>query len=355
MSANNSKPSYITDEIPDIAKPIILENDGVMAQLRDGAIINAGGVAGSYFTVGGRGLMFDDGTSTGGTGGSSNQGFTLQQVYDFSPKINGKTVLRLTSGKDFKIVDSINTHFFSIDSETGAVNITGDLFVNGNTVKIDTTIQDSDHWVVSPASGSTIALDINPDPGVSMITDLVAVRAFNNQTDPAFRIDEDGDVHVNMNLFAANDIIVDGLVDGVKVSDLAVQVNQHMEHDDGDFKHTAADSSVDPMFGERMFGNSDYEPKIVNVQQALDTLSEEVGAFSSVVKGFRHSQFVDDVEWTINHNAGTRCLSVTIYDSNDVQIIPHQVKIESENTVKVSFLTPISGTAILMYFYVPVY
>lgn len=47
-------------------KPLILETDGVISQLPDCSIINAGGTSCSTFTVGGRGLLFDDGSSTSG-------------------------------------------------------------------------------------------------------------------------------------------------------------------------------------------------------------------------------------------------------------------------------------------------
>jgi hypothetical protein len=58
-------------------KPIILDDDGIFSQLPDGEIINAGGTDQSTWTVDGRGLLFDDGTSTSG-GGS----LTLQTVYN---------------------------------------------------------------------------------------------------------------------------------------------------------------------------------------------------------------------------------------------------------------------------------
>jgi hypothetical protein len=47
-------------------KPLILETDGVIEQLPNGGIINAGGTSWNTFTVGGRGLLFDDGSSTSG-------------------------------------------------------------------------------------------------------------------------------------------------------------------------------------------------------------------------------------------------------------------------------------------------
>jgi hypothetical protein len=45
-------------------KPIILDEDGILGQLPDGELINAGGTSHHRWIVGGRGLLFDDGTST---------------------------------------------------------------------------------------------------------------------------------------------------------------------------------------------------------------------------------------------------------------------------------------------------
>ena len=55
---------YTDTMTEEVKKPVILDEDGVFGQLEDGGIINAGGVKGPTFTVGGRGLLFDDGTST---------------------------------------------------------------------------------------------------------------------------------------------------------------------------------------------------------------------------------------------------------------------------------------------------
>ncbi len=79
-------------------KPIFRGTDGVFAQLADGSIINIGGTIGPTFTVGGRGLMFDDGSSTSG-----GTGVTFQSVYNASFDSNGDAKIKLIPGRDFVI------------------------------------------------------------------------------------------------------------------------------------------------------------------------------------------------------------------------------------------------------------
>lgn len=55
-----------------IFKPaVVIEGLGELGRLPDCAIINAGGTSGPTFTVGGRGLLFTDGTSSSGSGGTT--------------------------------------------------------------------------------------------------------------------------------------------------------------------------------------------------------------------------------------------------------------------------------------------
>jgi len=112
-----------------IKKPIVLEDDGVLAQLADGGIINAGGVSSSTFTVGGKGLLFDDGSSTSPGG---IQGLTLQNAFDNSSTANNPAVIRLTAGKNLDIANSSgNVTYFSINSQNGNISLTGNIITNG--------------------------------------------------------------------------------------------------------------------------------------------------------------------------------------------------------------------------------
>lgn len=113
-------------------KPLILETDGVIGQLPNGGIINAGGTSNPTFTVGGRGLLFDDGTSTGG--GAANPQ-TLQSIYDTSYIPDGRVALvSLDTSKNLTIGSKTSSDiYFTVDGSTGAVSISKTLDVTGNT------------------------------------------------------------------------------------------------------------------------------------------------------------------------------------------------------------------------------
>lgn len=112
-----------------VVKPFVLEADGVFGQLRNGAIINIGGTANPTFTVGGRGLLFDDGSST--APGAS--GITLQSAYNTSPAVNGAAQIILDATKDFQIVNGTNPNLsFTVDATTGKVTVAGPLDVTGS-------------------------------------------------------------------------------------------------------------------------------------------------------------------------------------------------------------------------------
>ena len=121
----------------------------------------------------------------------------LQWVYDnTAPDAEGAAAIKLATGKDFRIYDDDqSTIYFQVDSETGKVTITGDLEVLGNTSVVESQITDADHWLISPASGTTVGLEINPDEGVSFTTDAVRVRVAHGGP-VCFRIGPDGMVYV---------------------------------------------------------------------------------------------------------------------------------------------------------------
>lgn len=114
-------------------KPLILETDGVIGQLPNGGIINAGGTSHPTFTVGGRGLLFDDGTSTGG-GGTPPPPLTLQGIYDASYIPDGRVALvSLEAGKSLTIGSKTSSDvYFTVDGSTGDVSLSKALAVAGN-------------------------------------------------------------------------------------------------------------------------------------------------------------------------------------------------------------------------------
>ena len=198
-------------------KPVLLETDGVFGQLPNGGIINAGGTSHPTYTVNGKGVLFDDGTSTGTAGpGAAYPGVTLQLVYNNTPAVGGVAAIKLAAGKDFVIADSAaDNHYLRVDAISGKVTIIGDLEVLGDSAVINTVIQDSDHWLISPRLGNTTALKIEPDLGVIPIVDLVNVRRTYG-TAPVFRIDANG------NLIATQNLTVGGLINGVNIAQLKI-------------------------------------------------------------------------------------------------------------------------------------
>lgn len=311
-------------------KPIVLDSDGVFATLADGEQINAGGTSSPTWTVNGQGLLFADGSST------SNQPSTLslQKVYNNSP--NSNPLIKLTAGKDFIIADDTdNSIFFSIDSETGKVTITGDFEVLGSSAIINTEVQDSDHWLISPKSGAVSALKIEPDIGVIPFVDLISVRRTFGSA-PVFRIDSSG------NLIASQNFTLGGLLNGVDIAQLHSDFNNHLSGAQG-FRHLAEDVDILPI---------QTLPNAENVQQALEQLDIKIeqGTTNGNLVGYEHIQTYNSATWNIVHNKNSMRSQVTIYDEDMEQILPEQVKIIDVNNILVSFSTPISGKAMVILF-----
>ena len=110
-------------------KPIALDSDGVLGQIPDGSIINIGGTSSTTFTVGGKGLLFDDGSSTAP---GSAVGTTLQSAYQNSTLVNGNATIALTPGKGFAITNVGSTiNYLIADSNTGNISLSSNLTVGG--------------------------------------------------------------------------------------------------------------------------------------------------------------------------------------------------------------------------------
>ena len=312
-------------------KPIILEFDGILGQLPNGGIINSGGTNNPTWTVDGKGLLFDDGTSTAPGGGTSG-GLTLQKIYDLSPS---PAKIKLSTGKDFVIADDTDDGlYFKIDAETGKVTITGDLEVLGSSTIIDTVIQDSDHWLISPKSGTTTALKIEPDLGVIPMVDIVSIRRTFGSA-PVFRIDASG------NVIATQNLTVGGLINGINLVQLKQDLDEHLAGTS--LRHLAADVDILPIT---------TIPGATNVQEALEAINTKIdsGGGTGDVRGYEHIQPAASLTWTVNHNKSSFRATTTIYDSNWEVILPESIKIIDNNTILISFLAPVSGRAMVLVF-----
>lgn len=322
-------------------KPILLENDGVFGQLPDGGIINAGGTSSGTFTVGGRGLLFDDGSSTATVSGA---GLTLQSAYNASTTVNGKAGIQLSAGKDLVITDpNSDGNFFTISSVDGTVTINGNLLVNGISTVLETTTLKSDHWLVQPLSPNTTAISIIPDPSLTgMVADLFSVRTKAGAA-PAVRIDNNG------NLLLTQNLTVNGLINGVNLAALNTEVQTH--NAGTAWNHYAADVFITPITGLNA----------TNVQQALQQLETNItnivnsgggghGGNTGSCFGYNFIQTAPALSWTIPHMGATLNAVVNIYDGANQQIIPQHVQLVDINNILVTFLSPQVGRAVVILF-----
>ena len=102
-------------------KPIIVDDDGIFAQLKNGDNLNLGGTTWNSFTVGGRGLLFDDGSSTfPGCSQSILDSLSLQHAYDNS----NPATIQLLPGKNL-VIRSLLEDALVVDGEFGTVTADG--------------------------------------------------------------------------------------------------------------------------------------------------------------------------------------------------------------------------------------
>lgn len=225
-----------------ILKPVYLVGQyGELGFLPDGSIINIGGVEGPDFSVGGKPLIFADGTATDGSG-PVNFGITLQSAYDKSEP----PVIKLVDGKNL-VFSSENSNTFSIDGKTGKVIISGDLEVQG-----------------------------------ALISNLE---------------------------FSAIDISID---------------TENLTFVSGD-----------------------------NVQDAINSIDnalKNIGQIDSLVKAYEHVQDNASSSWIIPHQKNSRRVQISIWDLDNELLFSDMVKIVDENTVVITFSTPVVGRAVLMLF-----
>ncbi len=74
------------------------------------------------------------------------------------------------------------------------------------------------------------------------------------------------------------------------------------------------------------------------------------GPLEGVGEGFLHIQGLSSDLWTISHNKGTDLLLCQIYTTPGDLIIPDVLTLIDINTVEVTFSTPITGRAHIIFF-----
>lgn len=305
---------------------------GEYAIVPDGAIINIGGVQGPNFTVGGKPLLFADGTSTDGSATNFIKP-DFQTVYD---NTIGEAIIDFTSGKDF-VLQAVNNNQFRFDADTGDVLITGKLVVQGGTTTIINAAIDTDRVAIHQSSGNYIPFIMEPAAGVVPYVNVVDIKTAHGGAS-VFTISPTGETYIK-NLTA-------DLVNGIDIAALATIVNRHVEIQSAEIKHPARQISV-----ERTPAISSYPG--TNVQAVLESLGTTVTEIRNTgisVRGLEHVQSLNSNTWTIVHNTNTKKIQVTIWDKTDELLWADAVQIKDSNTVVIKFSTPTTGRAILMLF-----
>jgi hypothetical protein len=323
-------------------KPIYLGTNGIQAQLPDGGLINAGGTTNTSFTVGGVAVLLDTG----------NTGITLQSAYVGSPTVAGAAGIQLQAGKDFLITDATgggDGNFFRINAANGTVTISGNLVVEGSSTIIDTIVTDADHWLLTPASASTVALTIQPQ--VTTTANLVNINLHTGAS--VFTISASGAGTFTQNLTVgstiesllpgSNNVVGGGLINGVDIIALANEVYEH-QSGEAPYRHMAGDVDILPIVG--LSGATNVQEALADLQTNINNVNTGGGN----VKGFSQVVSVAALSWTVNHNGNTTNVQVTIYDTNFDQIIPQSVHIVDVNNIQVTFQAQQAGTAVLVLF-----
>lgn len=228
-----------TDGQLPVLKPVYhVEALGEQAVVPDGAILNIGGVAGPTFTVGGKALLFADGTSTSTDVVTRADDF--QSVYERSV---GEAFIDLSSGKDL-VLEAVNGKQLRFDADTGTLTLTGQLVVLGS-------------------SQTVVAKNVYVDP-----TEL-----------------------------------------------------------------------QEPITG-------------TNVQEVIENITTVMSSLTTqdLVRAYEHVQLQPLTTWTITHGQNTRRVQISVWDNFNELIHADAVTIADDNTVVISYNTPVTGRAVLMLF-----
>lgn len=326
--------------------------------LPDGSILNIGGTSLSTFTVGGKGLLFDDGTSTSG-GSGPGLSLDLQNVYDNSTAINGSVNINLSPDKNLVISNADGTQqYFSLNSNTGEISILEKLNIGGLNFS-DFYNQFSDH-ISGNAPLNHLASDVlilpiaslspgtnNVQEALEQLSDKIAQQSSNKSLTAGYEHTqaEESQIWVinhNSNTMRASVTIYDEnweqvIPDRVKILD----------------RNTIIVNLSKPMAGKAMVylmylgAENDETDDCIYTYPLLPC---ETGSVRGLVGGYEHIQVIPSQYWEIIHNGNIRRINVTIYDENWEQILPENVKIINNDVISVTFTSLISGRALLMLF-----
>ena len=328
--------------------------------LPDGSILNIGGTSLSTFTVGGKGLLFDDGTSTSGDGGANFSALTLQKVYDnTAPDNNGSATLKLSVDKNLTITNADGSEpLFSINSSTGEISVPLN-FKIGEIPFLEFYQEFSQHIsgdgqlnhfaanvLIFPIENLIPGTD-NVQSALEQLSDKLVQQSSNksltagyehtqNVASQTWTISHNSDtMRAHVTLYDENWEQI--IPEKIKITD----------------RNTITVTLNEPMAGKAMvylmyLGAEDDNSDECVIKYPI--LPCEQNSVRGLVGGYEYIQVNPSDAWLIEHNANIRRANVTIYDENWEQILPDKVKIINNDVISVTFNTPISGRALIMLF-----
>ena len=387
--------------------PLYVDTTGQYGRIPSSALLDIAGIYSPNFTVGGKPIMFADGTSSDG---SSQLDF--QAVYFHTRAVNGAARISLQAGKDFAICDAEGNSYIEVDAETGKITIHGEMAVVSAIAKFEGAYQEFNHLNVLSTDGSRTALLIEPKPGVQFLTNPVQIKS-SSEGPIDFSINPQGQTYIR-------DLIVDSidanLIDGVDFG----AISSHLSPDAFPFKHFGSEIKFEPNFTNKHYVeyNNEDSPSIndaINsivdsVSAKLDSLSaaidlilqdesSETSFFNRIIDledsvsqlntdlygeagvigrlgvaeseiqyltsqisqihtaniaGINYEQYVGSTVWTIHHNTGSKFIQFTVYDFDNKLVWPDDAFALDDNTFIIIFSSEQNGRAILSCLIPPV-
>ena len=385
--------------------PLFVDTTGQYGRIPSSALLDIAGIYSPNFTVGGKPIMFADGTASDG---SSQLDF--QAVYFHSRAVNGAARISLQPGKDFAICDAEGNSYIEVDAETGKITIHGEMAVVSAIAKFEGAYQEFNHLNVLSTDGSRTALLIEPKPGVQFLTNPVQIKS-SAEGPIDFSINPQGQTYIR-------DLIVDSidanLIDGIDFNSLS----SHLSDIDSRYKHFASEIQYLPRFET---SNYIFFEGRVSVNQALDSIVDAVSAkldslsaaidlilqdessensfFNRIIDledsvagintdlygeagvinrlgvaeseiqyltsqisqintaniaGINFEQYSAATVWTIHHNTGSTFIQFTTYDENERLIWPDEAFSLDHSTFVIIFGSAQAGRAILSCLIPPV-
>lgn len=400
----NQQPPLDIGRRENIFVPIYVDTTGQQRRTPTTGILDIAGIYSTNFTVGGKAILFADGTSSDGS-----SALDLQTAYFHSPIVNGSARISLAPGKNFTIGDANGTPFISIDAVTGKITINGEMAVISSIAKFTGDYQEFDHVNILSNDGLKPSFYLEPKDGVTFAVDPVVVKTqFGGPVD--FSIDTIGTTYIRQ-LYAEN---IDGdsqLAGTTTVSTII----EHLSLGIGPFKHLASEikfltadldgtyigfegdtdiqdalSQIVSAFTREVTTLKDavnliladetselgFFQRIATLETTVGTLGTSVtsignrlttaetqiqnlsSAISNIhtanIAGINFEQFAAATVWTIHHNTNSKLVQFTVYDENDRLVWPDDAFSLDSNTFVIIFGNAQRGRAVLACLIPPV-